>query len=81
MFAKKRPGSRYSSFPLSIMNLGQIRREVGLGNRSRENVRAWPAGLEYRWDGHGFRFTCAPVLSGPTAFASVHWSISRFLNC
>ena len=74
--------SRIEVFLVSLTDndLGQIRREVGLGNRSPENICTWPAGLEYRWDGHGFCSTCAPVLSGPTAFASVHWSISLFLN-
>ena len=42
----------------AVDDLSQIRREVGLGYRSLENIRPWPACLEYRWNGHGFR-SCA----------------------
>ena len=61
-------------------DLSQVRRKVGLRNRSLENIRAWPACLEYLWNGHCSRSTGSPMLSGPTAFPAVHWSISLFLN-
>ena len=54
-------------------NLCQIRRKVGLGHRSRENVCAWPAGVEDRGDGHAVFSTRFPGSSGSSS-ASVHES-------
>ena len=58
----------------------RIRSKVGLGNRSLENIRAWPTCLKYRWNGHCFRSTGSPVSSGQAAFPAARWSISLFLN-
>ena len=54
-------------------HLCQIRRKVGLGHRSRENVCAWPAGVEDRGDGHAVFSTRVPGSSGSSS-ASVHES-------
>ena len=61
-------------------DLGQIRREISLGNAPLQDVCARPASLENRGDRHIFCSTRSPRLFGPTAFDSVHWSISVFRN-
>ena len=73
---------RIEIFGIAFTNndLGQIRSKIGLGNRSFENILAWPACLEYGGNRHGLCSAGSPVASGVTAFAEVHWSISLFLN-
>ena len=48
--------------PLAADDLGQVRREVGVGNIPLEDIDTWTARLVYRGNVHVARFTCCPIV-------------------